>query len=102
MTVFTVTIDDPASLDGITWARGEYNKSLPPPPVAEEGVEPPPNPTPPIETDQDYVQWVMSQAAFSYADQKLRQEYQQHYENAVAGQQQARMPPPPPEIPPAA
>jgi hypothetical protein len=37
----------------------------------------------PIETDAEYVQWVMGQAAMSYADQKLRWEYQQNYEDEV-------------------
>jgi hypothetical protein len=109
LTDFVVTITDQASLDGITWAREQYNASLPPPPppldtvtggmATPEGVARPermmPAPMPmadapaPIETDQEYVQWVMSQAAISYADQKLRDEYRQYYENATQAQAQA-------------
>lgn len=69
---FTVTIEDPAHLAGITWAREEYNKTVVPPPPEAEGEDPPPAPT--LDTDADYVQWVMAHAAASYADQKYRAE----------------------------
>lgn len=104
MTDFIVTITDPAQLDGITWAREQYNVSLPPPPppvidntlpIPEDsvagGMAVPPPPgvmpmaetQPPLETDEEYVQWVMESAAVSYADQKVRQEHRQNYEDAA-------------------
>ena len=96
MTDFTVTITDPEQLAGITWAREQYNAAIPPPPpplepppdsVAGAMTMPPPTmtlqTTTPIETDQDYVQWVMEQAAVSYADQKLRSQYREDYEEAA-------------------
>jgi|KBSMisStandDraft_5_1062788.scaffolds.fasta_scaffold427712_2 hypothetical protein len=97
MTDFIVTITDPDQLAGITWARESYNASLPPePPPMPDSVmgvmaAPPPDTmmmpgqqsAAAIQSDQEYVQWVMEQAAISYADQKLRAEYQAHYENAV-------------------
>jgi hypothetical protein len=76
MTDFTVTITDPAQLAGITWACEQHNATLPP---VAEGDEP----APPFD-DAAYIQWVIEQAAISYADQQLRAEYQQHYENAVS------------------
>ena len=54
MESYTVTIEDPAHVAGITAAREAYNAALP-----EDGV--------PIETDEAYVQFVMSRAAESYA-----------------------------------
>lgn len=54
MTDFVVTITDPAHLAGITWAR-------------EQAVEP-------LATDADYVQWVMAEAAASYAEQQYMAE----------------------------
>jgi hypothetical protein len=94
MTDFVVTITDPAQLAGITWAREQFNASLPPPPpdtldTMEGGMEAPMMPmpmvnaVPPIETDQEYVQHVMEQAAVSYADQQLRAQYQDAYETEV-------------------
>lgn len=102
MTDFIVTITDPEQLAGITWAREQYNASIPPP-------SPPPEQTPeamsadipttevmsdmmptpvqqqtPLDTDEAYVQHIMDQASISYVDQKLRAEYQAHYENATA------------------
>lgn len=62
---FVITIDDPAHLAGISWAREQHNATLPQSP--EEGAPPV---EPPLETDADYVQWVMAQAAASYADQQ--------------------------------
>lgn len=107
MTDFTVTITDQASLDGITWAREQYNASLPPPPpdmpppdtitggmstngngsapMASPliGIMPMSDAPSPIATDEEYVQWVMEQAAISYADQKLRHQYRSDYEQAA-------------------
>ncbi len=93
MTEFVVTITDPDQLAGITWAREQYNAALPPLPPPEmmaaakdpelsavTTVEIPP---PMLETDQEYVQHVMAQAAVSYADQRMRKEYQDQYEAAV-------------------
>jgi hypothetical protein len=95
MTDFTVTITDPLELEGITWAREQYNATIPPPPPPPDtvmggmSVAPPmaglQSTATPIETDAEYVQWVMSQAAMSYADQKLRWEHQQNYEAARSG-----------------
>ena len=94
MTDFIVTITDPDQLAGITWAREEYNKTIAPPPPPLDSVTggmamPPPTPGTQvqealIESDQDYVQHVMNRASISYADQKLRAEYVQHYEDAQA------------------
>jgi len=68
MTDFVVSITDAASLAGITWAREQRNASLPPgDPPSEPGGEPGPSPVPPLETDAEYVQWVMEQASASYA-----------------------------------
>lgn len=54
MTDFTVTITDPDKLAGIAAARARYNED---------------NPDGPLETDEDYVQFVMERAAASYARQ---------------------------------
>ena len=65
MTDFVVTIIDEAQLAGITWAREQHDAALPPP------TDPPdPAAEAPLETDEAYVQWVMEQAAVSYAQQK--------------------------------
>lgn len=67
MTDFTVTITDPAQLDGITWSRQQHNASIP---RDNEG-----NPLEPlIEDDPAYVQFVMEGAAASYAYQKQEQD----------------------------
>jgi hypothetical protein len=88
MTDFIVTITDPIQLEGITWAREQYNATLPPPPPPSEPSDTvtggmTETVTPPVESDEAYVQRVMEQAAISYADQKLRSEYQAHYENEL-------------------
>lgn len=79
MTTFVVTITDPAQLAGITWAREQFNAALPPPPPpppegmsADEAALLPPvvDQQRRLETDADYVQWVMEQAAASYATQQ--------------------------------
>lgn len=66
MTTFTVEITDQKHLDGITAARNAYNNSLPQT-VTENEVEVP-NPAL-LDTDAEYVQFVMSKAAESYANQ---------------------------------
>lgn len=99
MTDFIVTITDPEELAGITWAREQRNASLPPPPVPPQPLPPgdepvidntlPPEPLPelpidqrPLETDEEYVQWVMGQAAASYAVQQEQATWRQAYEDA--------------------
>lgn len=62
MADFTITITDPVDLEGITWARQQYNYALP---VGEDG-----QPVNPLNDDAAYVQFVMSSAAHSYAQQK--------------------------------
>jgi hypothetical protein len=62
MADFTVTITDDADVAGITWAREQYNSTLP---KDDEG-----NPIDPLNTDAAYVQFVMASAAHSYATQK--------------------------------
>lgn len=74
---FTVEITDPAKLAGITAAREAYNAALPEqfedvkgedgkPTGERKTVEPRPGT---LETDADYVQFVMEHAAESYAKQ---------------------------------
>lgn len=75
---FVVTITDPAALAGITWARENHNAPIQ---TGEDG-EPV---TPPLATDQDYVQWVMAEAAASYAQQKRDSEWRTAYEAEQAG-----------------
>jgi hypothetical protein len=99
MTDFIVTITDPEQLAGITWAREQRNASLPPAPVPPEPLPPgdepvidntlPPEPLPelppdqrPLETDEEYVQWVMGQAAASYAVQQEQATWRQAYADA--------------------
>jgi hypothetical protein len=67
MADFTVTITDEHQLAGITAARAAYNSSLPETIPDEDGNEIP-NPAI-LNTDADYVQFVMSKAAESYANQ---------------------------------
>ena len=67
MTTFTIDITNASHLAGITAARNKYNENLPETITDEEGNELP-NPAL-IETDEDYVQFVMSKAAESYANQ---------------------------------
>ena len=64
MATFTVVINDQTLLDGITAARGVRNTEL----VAATGVEGEPTL---LETDNDYVQFVMERAAQSYANSLL-------------------------------
>jgi len=67
MTIFTVEITNESHLAGITAARLQHNSALQPTVTDAEGVETA-NPEL-IDTDADYVQFVMSRAAESYANQ---------------------------------
>jgi hypothetical protein len=67
MTTFTIEITGTSKLAGITAARYKYNENLPLTITDEEGDEIP-NPAI-LETDEDYVQFVMDKAAESYANQ---------------------------------
>ena len=58
MAQFIIDIEDPAKLAGITAAREAYNESNA---DAEDFV--------PLDTDEEYVQFVMDGAAASYANQ---------------------------------
>ena len=60
MESYSITIADPAHVAGITAAREAYNAALP-----EGGT--------PIDTNEGYVQFVMSRAAESYAKQYPQQ-----------------------------
>lgn len=62
MTDFTVSIVDQAQLDGIAWARAQYNAALP---KDESG-----NPIGALAMDADYMTFVMTTAARSYGIQK--------------------------------
>ena len=69
MTDFTITIEDESSLAGITAARAAYNLTCP---AEVDDVANPgtmiPNPSI-LNTDEQYVQFVMGTAAQSYARQ---------------------------------
>ena len=67
MTTFTIEITGTSKLAGITAARNKYNENLPATILDEEQNEIP-NPAI-LETDEDYVQFVMDKAAESYAVQ---------------------------------
>ena len=67
MTTFTVTIEDESHLDGITAAREAYNASIGATVTNEQG-EQVANPAL-LETNEEYVQFVISKAAESYANQ---------------------------------
>lgn len=67
MTTFTIEIVGASKLAGITAARNKYNENLPATILDEEQNEIP-NPAI-IETDEDYVQFVMDKASESYANQ---------------------------------
>jgi hypothetical protein len=67
MTTFTIEITGTSKLAGITAARNKYNESLPATILDEEQNEIP-NPAI-LETDEDYVQFVMDKASESYAVQ---------------------------------
>jgi hypothetical protein len=67
MANFIITINNESHLAGITAAREAYNNSQSATITNEEGVEIP-NPDL-LSTDDEYVQFVMSKAAESYANQ---------------------------------
>jgi hypothetical protein len=67
MTTFTIEITGTSKLAGITAARNKYNENLPATILDEEQNEIP-NPAI-LETDEDYVQFVMDKASESYAVQ---------------------------------
>lgn len=67
MANFIITINNESHLAGITAAREAYNNSISTNIINENGEEIP-NPAL-IKTDSDYVQFVMSKAAESYARQ---------------------------------
>ena len=67
MTIFTVEITDESHLLGIYAAREAYNAALQPTVTDAEGTESP-NPEL-LNTDAEYVQFVMGRAAESYAKQ---------------------------------
>jgi len=61
MESYSITITDPAHVAGIAAARAAYNAALPEPADGET--------KPVIDTNEAYVQFVMSSAAESYAKQ---------------------------------
>ena len=67
MTTFTIEITGSSKLAGITAARNKYNENLPATILDEEQTEIP-NPAI-LETDEEYVQFVMDKASESYANQ---------------------------------
>ena len=67
MTTFNIDIINQSHLAGITAARQAYNTSLPQTTTNEAGEEVP-NPDI-LSSDSEYVQFVMSKAAESYAKQ---------------------------------
>jgi hypothetical protein len=67
MAEFTVIITEESHIAGITAARAAYNASLPATITDEDGNEIT-NPAI-LDTDEEYVQFVMSKAAESYANQ---------------------------------
>ncbi len=62
MTDFTVIISNPDHLDGITWAREQYDAEM---------------------TDDEYIQWLIEQAAASYATQKAQAQWRVAYEASL-------------------
>lgn len=60
---FKITISDDTLLSGIAWARTQYSLSLPRDDNGQSAKQ--------LETDADYMQWIMEQAAASYAKQQL-------------------------------
>ena len=67
MTTFTIENTGSSKLAGITAARNKYNENLPATILDEEQNEIP-NPAI-LETDEEYVQFVMDKASESYANQ---------------------------------
>ena len=60
MTIFTIEITDETHLAGITAARTAYNSAMQDAEIANPEL---------ISTDEEYIQFVMSRAAESYAKQ---------------------------------
>lgn len=76
MAKFTITITDEGKLAGITAAREAYNAELPSTiddpnfvPTEENKIAPKIANPDLLETDEDYVQFVMDRAAESYSNQ---------------------------------
>ena len=67
MTTFTIEITGSSKLAGITAARNKYNENLPATILDEEQNEIPNSAI--LETDEEYVQFVMDKASESYANQ---------------------------------
>ncbi|HYJ44075.1 MAG TPA: hypothetical protein VEW06_06425 [Xanthobacteraceae bacterium] len=84
MADFTVTIEDADQLAGITWAREQYNASLPTNDAGE--------PVGALADDTAYVQYVMDNAAASYAQQQMDAEWRSAYEEAKAAAAAAKAP----------
>lgn len=76
-TDFTVTIADPSQLAGITYARTQYNATLP-----KDGKG---DVVGALATDADYVSWVVRQAAASYASQQTKASLDAAATKAFAG-----------------
>jgi len=119
MTDFVVTITDPAELSGITWAREAHNAAIPQPPpdVMAADMEPQldtngmpipgtgngqsasafvADPTQVLlATDEEYVQWLVGQAAASYAIQQEQEAWRQAYTDAQAAGRSRQVTPPP-------
>lgn len=77
MAIFTIEIVDEAHITGIAFARDEYNARLTPAPGQE--LEDHPDF---IADDQAYVQFVMSRAAQSYAQQRATELMRRQLEGA--------------------
>ena len=69
MTDFTITITDERSLAGITAAREAYNAALPAEIADPDNLELSIPNTAILNTDNEYVQFVMTMASQSYANQ---------------------------------
>ncbi len=78
MTDFTVTITDQSQLDGIAHARGLYNAALP---VDDKGA-----PIGVLATDRDYIAFVVTQAAASYARDQMASKVAEAVAAAIRGE----------------
>lgn len=74
---FKVTITDQSSLDGIAWARAQYNAALP---KDDKG-----DVVGTLATDQDYMTMIVQQAAASYAGQSIRAKTDDAMKDAMTG-----------------
>jgi len=94
MTDFIVTITDEEQLAGITWAREQHNGALPPSspsaPLSDDDEVVVESTDGVIQTDEEYVQWVMEKAAISYAEQKEQATWRQVYEESQAAARRGR------------